>query len=104
MSEKELETEEQKLTEEEVTCDCSRVLPLDNYATDYDMDEFNKGVVEASYWAGFFVTLVDAGLSPTDAFQMMSNKAVLDHEERIADKNNQTALQISAMKADEMDV
>lgn len=58
--------------------------------------DFKAGIIEASYYAGMFSTLVTAGVKPSDAFSFISNKQVLANEMRIAELNAETLLKTGA--------
>jgi methylaspartate ammonia-lyase len=71
--------------------------------TPVDTDEFDKGVVKASYYAGIFQTLVSAGMSADNAYEVVLNEHTSLYNKELAKLNNDTQIEISKNTAIQMD-
>lgn len=71
--------------------------------TPVDADEFDKGVVKASYYAGIFQTLISAGMSADNAYEVVLNEHTSLYNKELAKLNNDTQIEISKNVALQVD-
>jgi hypothetical protein len=100
-----MEEKEIKVSEEELQTALSELqdvlipplqLPVDNLeGVMFDKKSFSRGVSEASYTAGYITALVNVGLSPVSALDYLLNKDTIEHNLKLADKNNETSVKVA---------
>ena len=61
----------------------------------YDKKEFERGIKEASYIAGFISCLANAGVSPVETLGYFMNKDNIEHNQKLQDKINKSALEVA---------
>lgn len=71
--------------------------------TPVDFDEFYKGVEKASYFAGMFQTLVSAGMSADNAYEIALNEHTSMYNLELAKLNNESQVEISKNNAIQID-
>lgn len=67
----------------------------------YDKKEFDKGVKDYSYVAGAISSLLNAGLSSTDALNYIINRETIEHNfklQEIINANNKEVAEIQELK------
>ena len=77
-------------------------MELDNLeGIKYDKKEFDKGVKDYSYVAGAISSLLNAGLSSTDALNYIINRETIEHNfklQEIINANNKEVAEIQELK------
>jgi hypothetical protein len=61
----------------------------------YDKSEFENGMKDASYFAGFFTGLVNAGMNTEDALNIILSKIGIENNIKMAQINKDTTIQAS---------
>lgn len=67
----------------------------------YDKKEFDKGIKDYSYVAGAISSLLNAGLSSTDALNYIINRETIEHNfklQEIINANNKEVAEIQELK------
>lgn len=66
--------------------------------TSLDKENFNIGMKDGSYWAGFFTALFNAGLNSQQALTFIVNKITLQTELDVANVNKEAQIESSKNK------
>lgn len=68
-----------------------------------DAERFDEGVVKASYYAGFYQTLVGAGMTSDNAYEIVLNEHTSLYNKELTKLNNEAQLEISKNTAIQVD-
>ena len=60
--------------------------------------DFQKGCKEASLFCGFYTSLINAGLSNQQAYEMTINKQTCDHNRKLQEIINKNQLEVSKVQ------
>lgn len=73
------------------------IFDTENLAEDiqFDKDEFNKGIKQASYDCGIFTALINSGISYDDAIAYIFTLKNVDMNIKIAEINGNSAIEAS---------
>jgi hypothetical protein len=67
----------------------------EDFPITFDYDQFEKGAIEASYYAGFVFQMRKVGLSPEQAIEFLKHKMTIDEEMELTKQNNVVAIRIA---------
>lgn len=72
-------------------------LNTENLAEDikFNKDEFNRGVKNASYYAGMYAAYINAGMSNIDAYTLVITEKQIELSTKVAEINSKTAIESS---------
>lgn len=62
---------------------------------DYDMDEFQRGISDASYVSGYIVALLNTGLSEAAVMDFLLNQETIKHNLETARINKEMNIEMS---------
>jgi hypothetical protein len=70
---------------------------------DYDQDEFNRGIKDASYISGFFSACKNSGMYSADIISILLNRETIDHNINTANINKEMNIEMSKNQSIQID-
>jgi hypothetical protein len=96
--ENELNEQEEQFEELEISNDFNEIiLPPIELPFDYfeNSENFQKGIDDAMYIAGYITTLANTGISSTDVLEFMMNRETIEMNIKLAEINKTANIEIS---------
>ncbi len=62
---------------------------------EFDVNEFKKGITEASKECGIFTAYINAGMTNVQAYDLILTKLTLEYQKELNNDANKTAIEVS---------
>jgi hypothetical protein len=71
--------------------------------SDYDQDEFTRGIKDASYISGFFSACKNSGMYSADIISILLNRETIEHNLKTANINKEMNIEMSKNQSIQVD-